>query len=82
MDLHCFQSPWFQCIIIESSIVQWLVLRGGQSCMFLKEVGQDIKKGGLKKKCGGGGGRGADRPFRSMSKNYTKLVLKPLNKNY
>ena len=55
--------------------------------MFLKEVGQDIKKGGLKKKCvcgggGGGGGGGADRPFRSMSKNYTKLVLKPLNKNY
>ena len=31
---------------------------------------------------GGGGGGGADRPFRSMSKNYTKLVLKPLNKNY
>ena len=52
--------------------------------MFLKEVGQDIKKGGLKKKCGGGGGGGGgpDRPFRSMSKNYTKLVLKPLNKNY
>ena len=50
--------------------------------MFLKEVGQDIKKGGLKKKCGGGGAGGADRPFRSVSKNYTKLVLKPLNKNY
>ena len=37
-----------------------------------KRSGAGYQEGGTKK----------DRPFRSMSKNYTKLVLKPLNKNY
>ena len=47
-----------------------------------KGRGAGYQEGGTKKEMWGGGGRGADRPFRSMSKNYTKLVLKPLNKNY
>ena len=46
-----------------------------------KRSGAGYQEGGTKKEMWGGG-RGADRPFRSMSKNYTKLVLKPLNKNY
>ena len=53
--LYCFQSPWFQCIIIESGIFPWWVvsksLGGGFFFFFLgggvhvyKERG-DIKKG-------------------------------------
>ena len=54
----CFQSPWFQCIIIESDIFTWWVSRGGggeggglHGSMFLKKWG-GIKKGGWKKKGG------------------------------
>ena len=48
-----------------------------------KGSGAGYQEGGTKKEMwGGGGGGGADRPFCCMSKNYTKLVLKPLNKNY
>ena len=43
-----------------------------------KGSGAGYQEGGTKKEMWGG----ADRPFHSMSKNYTKLVLKPLNKNY
>ena len=54
------QSPWFQCIIIESGIFPWWVVsRGGGGgrwggCLFLKKR-EDIKKGGWKKKGGGEG---------------------------
>ena len=53
--VNCFQSPWFQCIVIESSIFPWWVSReGGGGCMFLK-------KGEMKKE------RWAETPFRTMS---------------
>ena len=56
--VNCFQSPWFQCIVIESSIFPWWVSRegGGRGggCMFLK-------KGGMKKE------RWTETPFRTMS---------------
>ena len=58
MALYCFQSPWFQGIIIESGIFPWWVVsRGGGGgrwggCLFLKKR-EDIKKGGWKKKGGG-----------------------------
>ena len=40
---NCFKSSWFHCIIIESGIFLWWVLRGDEVCMFLKK---GVKKRG------------------------------------
>ena len=40
--INCFQSPWFQCIIIESRIFSWWVSRG--ESMFLKRERISRKK--------------------------------------
>ena len=55
--INCFQSPWFQCIMIKYGIFPWWVSRGG--------VHVFEKRRGMKKERIGGGG--ADTPFRTMN---------------
>ena len=43
--LYCFQSPWFQCIMIESGIFPSLVSRGGRMHVS-KERENEKRKGG------------------------------------
>ena len=43
--VNCFQSPWFQCIVIESGGIRC------EGCMFLKKAGTS-RRGGWKKKGG------------------------------
>ena len=56
--INCFQSPLFQCIIIESGIFPWWVSRGEVACF--KRKWPMSRKGGWKKK------GGADIPFHTM----------------
>ena len=61
--INCFQSPWFQCIIIESGIFLWWMSKGGREggrCMFLKKEGGISRRGKMKKEMG------PDTPFRTM----------------
>ena len=47
--VNCFQSPWFQCIVIESSIFPWWVSReggGGGGMHVSKERGDEKRKVG------------------------------------
>ena len=48
--VNCFQSPWFQCIVIESNIFPWWVSREGRGggVHVSKKKGRWKKKGGLK----------------------------------
>ena len=48
--INCFQSPWFQCIMIKYGIFPWWVSRGG--------VHVFEKRRGMKKETIGGGGGG------------------------
>ena len=47
--INCFQSPWFQCIIIESGIFPWWVSRRGEEggLHVSKEGGDEKRKEGL-----------------------------------
>ena len=51
--INCFQSPKFQCIIIESSIFPWWVSRGGGGGLHVSKERGDIKKRDKKRKGGG-----------------------------
>ena len=62
LHINCFQSPWFQCIIIKSSIFPWVSRVGEKGCMFLK-------KGVISRRWEGGVEKGqgwSDTPFRTM----------------
>ena len=63
MTLYRFQSPWFHCIIIESSIFLWWVSRAGLHVS---------KERGMKK------GSGADAPFRTMLQHTGNMFRKNL----
>ena len=58
--INCLQSPWFQCIIIESCDG---CQEGGAGCMFLNKGGYQ-EGGGVKEE------RGADTPFCTMLQYY------------
>ena len=50
--INCFQSPWFQCIIIEYGIFLWWMSKRGEGVHVSKERGGDIKKGENEKRNG------------------------------
>ena len=57
--INCFQSPWFQYIIIESSIFPWWLSKGGKGACFKRKGG--CQEGRWLKK------EGAFTPFRTMN---------------